>query len=258
MSRIAPDVDRLMWLVAERSESAAVDDFEARFPELKYELAKRIAMLRGLRGARGTHPAGPAPAFRSPALARGPTFRFGWTTVALATGALAVASIAFLPRIPDANERGEARRDPAGATAQGQAIERFQESPQIRNPREAGEPAVPPESVEPTPDYALQRDLSIQGQSLVATIESLALRTGLTVEIAPGMPNFKVRIRYAGMTGLQMLQEMGPRFGFTAFDQGEGRVLIIPALDGGPAAADTVELGGPSPAAPLEAPSRGG
>jgi hypothetical protein len=55
----------------------------------------------------------------------------------------------------------------------------------------------------------------------------------LELEIAPGMPNPELVADFRDASGMEMLMELGPRFGFTAFNQGDNRVLIIPALDAG-------------------------
>jgi hypothetical protein len=66
---------------------------------------------------------------------------------------------------------------------------------------------------------------------LIEAIRRIGRECGLEIEVAPGMSDPEIVMRYDGMTGMEMLLDLGPRFGFTAFDEGEGRVLIIPTTD---------------------------
>ena len=50
--RIAPDVDKLMWTLAESGQPLAVEDFQGRFPELKVELSRRVQLMQDLRNAK--------------------------------------------------------------------------------------------------------------------------------------------------------------------------------------------------------------
>src|ERR1700722_1257508 len=49
---LPPDIDRLLWEVAESQNPPPSDDFEKRFPQLVIELGKRIKLVRELRDAR--------------------------------------------------------------------------------------------------------------------------------------------------------------------------------------------------------------
>jgi hypothetical protein len=51
------------------------------------------------------------------------------------------------------------------------------------------------------------------------------------MDIPDDMPNEEIVVDYRGMTGLEILADMGPQFGFTAFDQGGGTVIIVPTRD---------------------------
>src|SRR5687767_9309135 len=49
--KIAPELDELMWTLAERRDTAALDEFVERHPHLKGEMGKRLALTNSLRGA---------------------------------------------------------------------------------------------------------------------------------------------------------------------------------------------------------------
>src|SRR5690349_8339480 len=94
MRRIAPEVERLMWLVAENRDPKAIADFELRFPELKGELAKHMAMVSGLRTAGKKTPPHSIPRFvpRYAHVQRRPTGLY--VALAFVLGAMAFGSYA--------------------------------------------------------------------------------------------------------------------------------------------------------------------
>src|SRR6187431_1738015 len=83
-----------MWLVAEAADQKAVEDFESRFPHLRYELAKRIEMVRNLRASgKQVRSEGSIPQFRRPVSVASPFGpRLRWSIAALALSALAFGS----------------------------------------------------------------------------------------------------------------------------------------------------------------------
>ena len=54
--KLPREIDELMWDVAERDDNETLDQFVERYPEFRSELAKRLQMVRGLRGSRPTRP----------------------------------------------------------------------------------------------------------------------------------------------------------------------------------------------------------
>ena len=109
MKKIAPDIDQLMWTIAETGDQRAIDDFEGRFPDLKYELGKRILVLRELRQARQAgaapravphfEPRAPAvPSWQRPAWAGAAVL--GLAVVALASYALTQSFIRSAGEVP--------------------------------------------------------------------------------------------------------------------------------------------------------------
>ena len=51
-SKIPQEIDQLMWSVAEEGSANALSEFEQRYPEHKFELARRLTMVRELKGAK--------------------------------------------------------------------------------------------------------------------------------------------------------------------------------------------------------------
>ncbi len=261
MTRIPKDVDKLMWLVADDGSPEALADFESRFPDFREELRKRIEMVGSLRGARPDRSAYTLPRFVAPRTAPQPAgFRLRWAIAGVGLAGLAAASF-FAARSlsgPKAQQSGPkvSVRSTAATTVP------------PPGPRDSGDMrgfAVPPaEDVSPlrdAPDPGLGEPLTLTGKAvpLLDAIRQVAQKSGITLEVAPGMPNPKIDFEYRGLSGWQILRDMGPRFGFTPFDQGDGNVLIVPALDTSASASeDSPETRPVSPSAPPPQPTSDG
>lgn len=231
MRRIPPEIDGLMWLIAEDGNVQAVEAFEARHPEYRLELAKRVAMLRGLRSGRtGNSPT--IPAFHptpAPHPARRPLMAVavGVTLVGMALGSYFLTSALVrkpLPPTPPPTVRVRPATPPSVVV-------------KTPPPQSTPTPTPAPVQTPPTPTpaspskWTAPTNFKIEGAPLSAVFKALSLQTGLSIQVAPGLEDFEVGVEYAQRTPAEILKDMGARFGFTAFDQGGGNVLIIPATD---------------------------
>lgn len=231
--KIAPDVDQLMWVLAEQSDRKAVEEFEARFPELKFELAKRVALVSNLRGAgkavRADKPRFTAPAPQSMAWHR----PFALAAIAAALCVLAYGTF-FATRTLLSGPRSVPKVEPVAGTSR-------PEVPRSAVKREAPDatpnvaiPAPKPLPIEPpayVPKYQQRHSIAIEEAGLLTVLEAIATQTGMQVEVAPGIDDLKISCRYEEATGLEMLRDLGAKFGFTALSQGGNRVLLVPVVD---------------------------
>jgi hypothetical protein len=242
--RVPVEIDDLMWTIAERGETKAVEEFEARYPEHKYELARRIAMLRGLKveGSRA-HPTKHPPAFRPREVRRTPPPR----RMMLAVGALCLAAVAaasytvvsFMQPAPPRSVERQPKLPPVIETQE-------PPTPALKDLPPVVQETPPPDPVTTTPPadppHLRPQDLRVERAPLMSALELIAQQGGIRLTIGPGMPNPDVKLEYTGTSTLQMLQDLGHRYGFTPFDQGDGSVLIIPATDpGAPVAGNGME-----------------
>lgn len=260
--RIEPDVDSLMWTVAEGSNPHAVDDFEARFPDLKAELSKRVKLLSGLRSAKSLYVPAVRPAF-TPHLLASRRQRFTKPALVgamlllgavLAVATFSVASFigtreaekaykqesidmhngACIPATPGKFNPSTARSyqaRPATSTTGAPSV------PDV--PQSQGQNAPASESSANTSQAAQgalsapNDDLSPVQVKLLQVPLSQALqfvgsKAGLQVELAPGMPNPTVDVDYSNMSAASILRAMGAKYGFRALNQGQGKVLAVP------------------------------
>jgi len=231
MKRIPPEIDSLMWAVAESNDTKAISDFEVRYPEHRYELGKRLGMVRGLRGAR---PSESARVFE-PRLATPIPTRPKWVIALGACGLVGLAIASYygtswtMPRQPKKPVAPVVKLDPP----------RSDGGVQYQPPKREVTPLVVPErpKIDPvpeTPAYLKPQNLQLAEAPLQTALQLLASQSGLQISFAPGMPNPRVTVDYQSQSAIAVLKDMGEQFGFTAFDQGNSSVLIIPAVQKDP------------------------
>jgi hypothetical protein len=237
MSRIPADLDQLMWTLAEKPDSSAIEDFERRYPEYRYELGRRLAAVRGLRGLKTSPASQSVPAFRP--RERTPVSQPRW--VVLGAGALALAAFGFatytgITLVGQQSRSIQAKTDVPPVVQAEAPKRRVTEVPAPPPPVAAPNPAPAPAPA-PQPAFRRPQNLEMQGAPLVTALEMIAAQAGLKLVTAPGMPNPAVNLAYQGWTPIEMLKDLGRQYAFTAFDQGDGTILVVPAID--PTVADS-------------------
>jgi hypothetical protein len=232
MKRIDPPVDELMWLIAEQSESAAVDAFAQRYPEHRTELLKRLALVRELKGSRPD----PRPARFQPRAVR-PLGTPRWAIAAAASSALALVAFGSYA----ATRAVLAGREPAAAPAAHAGLQNeapppppVQAARELQPQAPAGQLVqddVPPVREEIPPAYLRPVTVRLERIGLHAALRLVGEASGVEILIAPGTPDPEIACDYRDTPALALLQDMGRTVGFTPFAQGDGTVLIIPAVD---------------------------
>jgi hypothetical protein len=234
MRRIAPEIDRLMWAIAEEPEPKAAEEFAQRFPDLQGELHNRISAVKSLKGAANQPKAAKVIPQFVPRVEK--VTRYQKPLVLMLAGAalfgLAMASYlltgAFLPKPvpPPGPDPNTIIRTDVGGNPGVPSFQRDGPNPSQRTgsggTRTEGRTPGAPE-----PKY----DLRLESAPLSVAIEAIASATALKVEIAPGTPDPVITIEYSQMTGMEMLKDLGKQYGFTPLEQGPSEVLIVPAVD---------------------------
>lgn len=235
MKKIPPEIDSLMWAVAENPDPATIDDFESRYPDHRYELGRRLATVRALKGSKPmeTHVAyrsfRPTPTTPRPTAGR-------WAWVPVAAGLCIVAVAAFFggsyffrqtpvkPAPPVHVETSDpfVKNDGSGVKYGPDQKDPIQ-TPQMDEP-------VPEETPPNTPRERLYT-VNLEDISLLDALQSIGLQAGLDIQIAPGFEDQKITVHYQDMTSEAMLSDMGRQYGFTPMKQGPGEYLLIPAVD---------------------------
>jgi hypothetical protein len=229
MKRVPPDLDRLMWTLVEDGDPRAVEEFGQRFPELRPELGKRLAVMRDLRGARSSlGRRGTPPHFEPPLPGEGSRLKPAWAGAALFVLAVAAFASYALTRTMIATPRANPQAPPTQPADSGSQND-FVHQP-LPKPNST-EPPQPDETTRVPGPYQQKFSLKIDRAPLLDAIQTVAQRSGMQVQIAPGMDNPDVAVEYTEMTGMEILVDMGKQMGFTSFYEGDGNVLILPAVD---------------------------
>jgi len=234
MKKIPADLDALMWTITEDNDMAAIDDFERRFPQFKGELATRIAMVRGLKQSRpAVRTVAPIPRFvprdsGPPAANRRSVFAVamlgGLAVVAL--GAYAV--VANLPKpTPVLVPKNEVIHTQPEQDPNENAVGNMDREPGALNPTNPGTSTNPSVAM----PWDKPQSVSITDAALIDVLKLIAETCGLRIELAPNMPNPVVSVRYTNRAGMDMLKDLGRQYKFTPLEQGQGEVLIVPAVE---------------------------
>lgn len=236
--RIPPDVERLMWLIAESNDPQAVTDFESRFPDYRYDLAQRRRMVADLKGAKGAKSSEiPIPSFqpRAPRPAANP--KQIWIAATLGLAALAVASYSITrwintpvekPTPPPVVKTGNNSFPDQGNVVYKPVQPSTADNHTGTAPNQA---QTPVQNQEPVGEQ--RKTVKMSNTSLVAALKLIGAESGYNVDIAPGFQDQKVSIDYEDTTPSEILKDLGRRYAFTAFDQGDGTIIIVPAVDDG-------------------------
>lgn len=230
MKGIPPEIDALLWRLAEDGGPTARAEFEARHTRYGPELERRIRMVAELRQAGKTPTRRPAFTPRPVRTVPAPRWAIGG---AVGMSVLAVGAVAYV--LASGGERPEPPKSvspvpprtvqAAPATAPPSATpEKPTEIVQKEEPKDESKPAE-------TPKYLLPREVKITDTSLTRAIQLVAASGGLQVTVAPGFEDRKVTFDYPGLNTIETLKAMGNEFDFTVLEEQEGHVLVVPARE---------------------------
>ena len=221
MKGVPPEIDALMWSLAEEGGPVAQAEFEARHARYGPELTRRIRMVAELReaGKKPTH----RPTFTPRPARVVPTPRW---IVGAAVGLSILAVGAFAYVAASADERVPAPVLPHIVV----------DPPRLPAPKVVRDPVVvptpqPPNPTEPPPvaEHDKPRDIKFEDKSLVDAISLLAASAKLKATIAPGFPDKNVTLDYGSIGVMDALKAMGEEYGFSVLEEEEGAILVIPA-----------------------------
>lgn len=219
----------MMWQIAERGDERAAADFCNRFPTYSKNMANRMRMVGGLKQIRSQVAPTVMPRFGQRYAYRPKPLwvRYGPAAVSLAVLASASFYITqnFLTPLPlpDVMEFSPIPRtigpvvaEPAPPPAQIST----QHSDAGPHPFEVGNP------------LKVDQHFTAQDKTLREALDEIAGAANLSLQISPGFPNPTIEsIDIKGPTALDLIKQLGAKYKFSAFDEGGGHVLIIPAVE---------------------------
>lgn len=234
-----------MWLVAEQNDPSAIDAFGRRYPELRGEMVRRLEMVRGLKQARPSRREERVPVFQpklSPS--RRPWAMPRWAAAASACLALVVVGYASFrvvsglsqPAAPPVTEvstpevvHSNAFDAPPAAKSGGLDMAR-EPSRSTTEPRPESDSLRFQDPIEPGGPAQVEVAVKSTKIGLVDALREIERQSGLVLVIGPGLPDDLISVNLTG-PALGVLKEMGSTYGFSVFDQGDGTINVIPAVD---------------------------
>ena len=233
--KFPPEIDELMWQVAESDDTAAADEFVIRYPEYKEEFARRIRMVRSLKGSRPKQKVNHGRFMPSANVEVAQPSRLALAGAILSILAGSVLATVGAVRwfdsrqpapIPDSVTETVQNPFPAGNQPDGGAAITPPEGTQTPG-SQAGEEGA----VAATDPFARPVTIVASQISLNAALDDIARQAGVQLESAPGMEDQEIMLDYRGVPAIEVMRDLGRNFGFTVFVQGERVALLVPARD---------------------------
>jgi hypothetical protein len=237
--KLPNEIDDLMWEVAEADTPELMDDFAARYPEHKAELLKRIKMVRQLKGARPKQKARaafkPKPLPPPPRVSVSPVWAVLGALCLLVVGVFAGVGITslFLPKPADSALNMPRNLD----GNDGGALERStwipNPPPAAGNSQDGAGQTDPPPKKDPEPVAPIDSKITVINDRarLSQLLNEVAVKAGIRIQAAPGMPEMDVAVEYHDLSALAILNDLGRTCGFTPLRQTDSEALLIPTVD---------------------------
>lgn len=231
---IEPSVDELMWLIADEGDHHAVEAFVKRHPELSSELSKRVNMVRAMKGSKGPVESAPEIPQFTPRLVgdlpRAKRFPV-WAIAALGMVAVAFGSYTATTRFlaPKTEPAEISVHAPTNEPADHKIVSGDPNLPPGFDPNQNVVPPTP-KPQQPEPRWMKPVVLQEQDTTLFAVFNQIESETGLRITVTPGLDNARIAAIYPSWKAIDVLRDLGRRLGFTAFEQGDDEVLVIPAV----------------------------
>lgn len=229
--KVPPEIDELMWQIAEADEPAAYAEFEARYPEFIQEMSKRTEMVRSLKGSRPAHAVRKRDRFMPSRQVQSRPVS-AWALALVGVAAMAGVSFATYGVVKYVESQNPVKptiivQNPPAQTPQNTNLPTTTGGTPQTTPDNAQQP--PPQ--EPVDPFDTPVTVIADRTSLQEALYSIATQAGVTLELAPEFPNTEISIDYRGLPAIQVLRDMGRNFGFTPFVQTRNSALLIPALE---------------------------
>ncbi len=226
--RIPVEIDSLMWTLAETKNQAAIDEFISRNPLYRAQLLKRIETVGGLKAAKV--PATTrvqAPRFEPlKTVPSDPSRMLVGIGIGVGLMILAIAAFVLTYNFAPSAELAPSKKPPnVHATRKGQTPE--QPKPDLTPDKSSGtvENSLPVEN-----ESASTVILSIRsnGQPLASIFRTLESLAKVEIISSRDLDSKIVSAKFSDVTAMQALETMGLMYGFTAIDQHNGQIIVLP------------------------------
>ena len=247
-SRIPVEIDNLIWTLAETQNKTAIDEFNRRHPQYRADLTKRIEMVGGLKAAKS--PSMP-PKFEPLQTVPADSSKL-WLGMGIGAGLVVLALVAFWVTFTLTGDSGHSKVAPA----QTDVPRTSSAQPSSNAKSEASTAGTEPTAktvVEPPTDSAASPLISLDVSNRPLSVVFAEIEKKASVQIiAPDSLKTKlVSGKFKDIPAMALLAAMGDTYGFSAIDQNNGEIVVLPGhtdskptTDGAPAKDDRHRLGG--------------
>jgi hypothetical protein len=237
MKGFPPEVDSLMWAVAEDGKDSAIHEFVGRYPQFRGELMRRVNMVTELR--RHSKPVhqelprfvlrGQKPAVSKKGIAIGGTLCFAALAAAAYTISTFVKQENAIPevRLPHISKAFLKKAPSQGIPMAVPAI-----PPENAPSTNSATPAAPDAAEQPV-YMRPQARIFMKDANLEMVMQAIAAQGKMKLQIGPGFVDQQVSVDYQDVSPLEALQRMAKEYGFTVLDEGGGQFIALPAVDSG-------------------------
>lgn len=234
MSHVPPEINDLMWQIAESQDDQAIEQFHERYPAYRAELMSRMTMVRGIKGSRPVEVKSKTRFLPSPQRLNSEPPR--WIAFAAATFLLAAGVFATLGTLRFVESRNAPAQVVEGGIDNMSASNGTSGSTQTTQPdKTQPENPIPEQGNEPptTPVSPMDKPVTIVAKNITldSALNDIAVQAGIRLESAPGMPDIIIQLDFRDIPAIQVLQALGRSFGFTPMVQTDNSALLIPARD---------------------------
>lgn len=226
MSQTPADLDQTMWEIAERSDHKAAGDFSEKFPDLAASMGARMQMVSGMKGMRGALAPSFVPPFKPKFMYKPKPIWVRYGPMALGLAALAAASFYISWNVTTPLPTPESLSPNRGIFA----------NPQATAPVTLQPDSPPPNNEQPEPFTVNSiadlptKHVTMSNIKLQDAILAVAKQGRLVIEPFPtNFANPTVNVDLTGTPGMDLLQRLGKKEGFTALPDGNNQVIIIPS-----------------------------
>ncbi len=234
--KLPADVDELMWQIAESGDTDAVTEFHEKYPHFSSEMTKRIAMVTGFKGSRPKSASKKRDRFMpSRNVAPAPRTLPIWSIAALVILFAASISFATYGIIKFTNQKQE-QIQPFAQTNPYPTMSTGGTGNSNPDPSQTQQAPLPDNKNQTPPVATIQpfdRSVTVvSGRvSINTALNDIASQAGIRIELAPGFEEIEIMIDYREVPAIQVIDDMGRNFGFTALRQTHNSILLIPAED---------------------------
>jgi len=233
MSQIPMDLDQTMWEIAERRDAQAAAEFSERFPALASDMQTRMNLVVGMKNARQAITPAFVPGFTPKYMSKPKPKWLRYGPAALTLAALASASFYvtqnLLTPLPDPSIFSHA---PAPSTGDNNNIYLPPAPTVVPGPdADAPKPYTGDRSAQTEASPAAPVRIKMSQVHLVNAIQAIGHRFHSTVSVPKGFPNPIIDVDLTGADAMTFINQLANQNNFTAYYEGDNKILVVPAKD---------------------------